>query len=115
MHKTGEVNPMPIWVQLPLAMRDDPRSLNRLYITGSQGQSIPLNEIGSWEHHTEDQTIYRKNLKPVVYVFAEMAGRAPGEAIFENLERSQGVPAASRLRGRLDGRRGVEHHGGRLP
>ena len=83
MHKPGEVNPMPIWVQLPRAMRDDPRSLNRLYITGSQGQSIPLNEIGHWERHTEDQTIYRKNLKPVVYVFAEMAGRAPGEAIYE--------------------------------
>ena len=83
MHKPGEVNPMPIWVQLPRAMRDEPGSLNRLYITGSQGQEIPLNEIGHWARRTEDQTIYRKNLKPVVYVFAEMAGRAPGEAIYE--------------------------------
>ena len=83
MHKPGEVNPMPIWVQLPRAMRDEPRSLDALYVTGGQGQSIPLNEIGRWERHTEDQTIYRKNLRPVAYVFGEMAGRAPGEAIYE--------------------------------
>ncbi len=83
LHKPSEVNPMPIWVQLPLAMRDDPQALSRLYISGSQGQQIPLNEIGRWVRHTEDQTIYRKNLKPVVYVFAEMAGRAPGEAIYD--------------------------------
>lgn len=83
MHKDAEVQPMEIWVQLPEAMRDNPRSLDRLYITGSHGQSIPLNEIGRWEHTTEDQTIYRKNLRPVAYVFAEMAGRAPGEAIYE--------------------------------
>jgi multidrug efflux pump subunit AcrB len=83
MHRPGEVNPMPIWVQLSRSLRDDPRSLNRLYVTGSQGQVIPLDEIGRWEQHVEDQTIYRKNLRPVAYVFAEMAGRAPGEAIFE--------------------------------
>ena len=83
LHEPSEVNPMPIRVQLPLALRDDPRSLDRLYVTGSQGQNVPLSELGRWQQRFEDQTIYRKNLKPVVYVFAEMAGRAPGEAIFE--------------------------------
>jgi multidrug efflux pump subunit AcrB len=83
LHKPGEVNPTPIWVQLPESMRDDPHSLNRLYVTGGAGQMIPLSEMGRWERHREDQTIYRKNLRPVVYVFAEMAGRAPGEAIYE--------------------------------
>jgi multidrug efflux pump subunit AcrB len=83
LHKPGEVNPMPIWMQLPESMRDGPQSVNRLYVTGSAGQMIPLTEIGHWERSYEDQTIYRKNLRPVVYVFAEMAGRAPGEAIYE--------------------------------
>jgi multidrug efflux pump subunit AcrB len=83
LHKPGEVNPMPIWMQLPESMRDGPQSVNRLYVTGSAGQMIPLTEIGHWGRSYEDQTIYRKNLRPVVYVFAEMAGRAPGEAIYE--------------------------------
>jgi len=83
MHDPAEVNPMPIWVQLPLSLRDDPRSLDRLHVAGAAGQVVPLGELGRWEQRTEDQTIYRKNLRPVAYVFAEMAGRAPGDAILE--------------------------------
>ena len=42
---------------------------------------IALEEIGSFEEVAADATVYHKNLRPVVYVTGEMAGRPPAEAI----------------------------------
>ncbi len=50
---------------------------------GSGGRLVQLAELGWFEKLREDQTIYHKNLRRVVYVFAEMAGRAPAEAILD--------------------------------
>jgi multidrug efflux pump subunit AcrB len=42
-----------------------------------------LGELGRFVAVDEDQPIYHKDLKRVVYTFAEMAGRAPAEAIID--------------------------------
>lgn len=78
-----EVNPLEIVVQLPLERRSDIASLEQLYVGGSGGRLVQLAELGRFEKLREDQTIYHKNLRRVVYVFAEMAGRAPAEAILD--------------------------------
>jgi multidrug efflux pump subunit AcrB len=63
---------------------------------------VALAELGTWETQRVDQTIYHKNLKPVVYVFAECAGRPPAECIVDVQadqvfnQNSSEVPAASR-------------------
>ena len=44
---------------------------------------VALAELGAWENRRVDQTIYHKNLQPVVYVFAECAGRPPAECIVD--------------------------------
>jgi multidrug efflux pump subunit AcrB len=44
---------------------------------------VPLAELGELRRLKEDRAIYHKNLKPVVYVFAEVAGRTPAEIVLD--------------------------------
>jgi len=43
-------------------------------VRGSQGQLVPLGEVARVEQGTIDRSIYRKNLKRVVYVTADISG-----------------------------------------
>ena len=76
-------NSLPIVVRLKEADRSSAADLERLYIRGSTGDVVPLAELGKWVWAGNDQTIYHKNLRPVQYVFAEAAGRAPADAILD--------------------------------
>jgi multidrug efflux pump subunit AcrB len=79
----GEVNPLPVVLQLPRSKRSRAEDIEQLYIAGAGGRPIPLGEIGRLKRSIQDKTIYHKNLRRVVYVFAETAGRAPAEAILD--------------------------------
>ncbi|MCK4659423.1 MAG: efflux RND transporter permease subunit [Phycisphaerae bacterium] len=104
----GEVNPLPIVLQLPKSRRSHEESIENLYAVGSGGHPVPLAEIGHVERGVWGKTIYHKNLRRVVYVFAETAGRAPAEAILDiQTDRTEWV-AWPRPRGH-EGLRDVEH------
>jgi multidrug efflux pump subunit AcrB len=79
--KTRE--PIPLVVTLPQGRRNDVGALSALTISGSRGGLVPLSEIGRFERVPEETSIYHKNLKPVVYVTADVAGKkeAPVYAI----------------------------------
>jgi multidrug efflux pump subunit AcrB len=79
----GERNPLTIVLRLPERDRSSIQDLSRLYIRGTGGQVVPLAELGKWKTSLNDQTIYHKNLRPVQYVFADAAGRAPADAILD--------------------------------
>lgn len=81
VHESREQNELPILLQLPRAIRSDVEQLKSLGVKGRQGQLIQLGELGSFEQGTVDSTIFRKNLRRVVYVTAEMAGRGPAYAV----------------------------------
>ena len=98
----GERHPLRINLRLPEAMRSSQHDLSQLHVKGATGSLVALAELGTWEPQRVDQTIYHKNLKPVVYVFAECAGRPPAECIVDvqadqvfNQNNSE-VPADSR-------------------
>jgi multidrug efflux pump subunit AcrB len=76
-------NPLQIVLRLPESDRSSQADLERLYVRASSGQPVPISELGSWQELPNDQTIYHKNLRPVQYVFAEAAGRAPADAILD--------------------------------
>jgi multidrug efflux pump subunit AcrB len=57
--------------------------LGRVAVKGNNGALVPLAELGAFRSVAEDQPIFHKNLERVAYVFAEMAGRPPGEAIID--------------------------------
>jgi multidrug efflux pump subunit AcrB len=44
---------------------------------------VPLAELGEFVHRVQEQPIYHKNLRRVVYVFAEMAGLSPVNAVLD--------------------------------
>ncbi len=83
VHREGERSPLALRLQLPRADRSGIEELGRIRIKGSQGELVELAELGTFREVPNDQPIFHKNLERVVYVMAEMAGRAPGEAILE--------------------------------
>ena len=98
MQIPSEVNPLPIVMRLPYEIRSSPRALSTLRIKGRPGilkireksglrdaprPMVPLAELGSIQWSMQDKAIYHKNLKPVVYIFAEGAGRLPAEIVLD--------------------------------
>jgi multidrug efflux pump subunit AcrB len=64
-------------------MRSGIDDLSMVVLKGANGSMVPLAELGRWETGAVDQTIYHKNLRPVMYVLAEMAGRPPADAVMD--------------------------------
>lgn len=80
-----ERNPLHIELRLARAERSDIAQLTRLRVRNAAGSLVPLAEIGTWSEARVDQTIYHKNLKRVVYVMAETAGRPPADCVLDIL------------------------------
>jgi multidrug efflux pump subunit AcrB len=74
IHEGQEKYPIPVRLELPVADKADLDSLLILRLTGSDGGLVPLSEIIGVEDARWERTIYHKDLLPVVYVTADMAG-----------------------------------------
>ncbi|QDT41910.1 Multidrug export protein AcrF [Gimesia alba] len=83
LHLPHEVEPLWIELKLPRSNRSAIDDLEELYVQGSGGQVVQLGALGKFKKTLEDKTIYHKNLKRVVYVYAEVAGRPPADAILD--------------------------------
>jgi len=88
--------PLPIEMRLAPSERTNLNDFKRLQVKGRPGivqQSsaqgldsaprplIAIGELGHFENSLVDQPIHRKDLRPVVYVTAEVSGRTPAEVI----------------------------------
>ena len=82
VHAPREQNELPLIVQLPRAMRSDAALLATLAVKGRAGNMVQIGELGQFEEDVVDTTIFHKNLRRVVYVTADMAGRGPAYAVF---------------------------------
>ncbi len=83
LHLPGEVEPLWIELRLPLASRSALDDLEEVYVQGEGGQMVQLGALGSFRETIEDKSIHHKNLNRVVYVYAEVAGRPPADAIVD--------------------------------
>lgn len=83
LHLPHEVDPLWVELKLPLASRSAQDDLEEVYVKGEGGDMVQLGSLGSFRETVEDKSIYHKNLKRVVYVYAEMAGRPPADAIVD--------------------------------
>ncbi len=89
MSNPHEVSPLPIVLRLPRIERSAIDDLEEIYVQGQSGTLVQLGGLGQFVRQFEDKTIYRKNLRPVMYVFGEVAGRPPADAIMDmELDRS---------------------------
>ncbi len=74
MHAPGEREDVPIHVQMSRASRSSADGLRGIYMNAPDGAMMPLGELAKVEESTLDKSIYRKNLREVVYVTADVAG-----------------------------------------
>lgn len=64
-------------------LRRSKDDIEELYVRGEQGQWVQIGALGEFTEHVEDKTIYHKNLRRLVYVFGEVAGRPSADAIID--------------------------------
>src|SRR5262249_29102602 len=78
LHASEEKEDVPIAVRLARASRSDLERLKSLKLRGRGGSLVALGEIAHIEGAIEDKSIYHKNLMPVTYVTADLAGVIEG-------------------------------------
>ncbi len=74
LHAEAEKEDVPVTVRLTRASRSDLDRLRNLRLRGRTGALVALGEIARFEPAIEDKGIYHKNLMPVTYVTADLAG-----------------------------------------
>jgi multidrug efflux pump subunit AcrB len=74
LHNAVEKEDVPVTVRLDRASRSNLERFGELKVAGRGGQAVALSELTRLKYTTEDQSIYHKNLMPVTYVTADVAG-----------------------------------------
>ncbi|MBJ6801296.1 efflux RND transporter permease subunit [Geomonas propionica] len=93
MHVPQEKEPIRINLRLPVGSRSDVSSLSSIYVAGSKG-NVPLSELVRVVRGVEEKSLYRKNMKSVVYVIGDVAGKieAPVYAILKMRKDIDNIP-----------------------
>ncbi|KGJ87285.1 efflux RND transporter permease subunit [Colwellia psychrerythraea] len=96
LHLDNEASPLAINIKIPLEQRQSLNDLQRLSLKGQAGivqtstpqgidmapqPLVSLGELGEFVEYTRDKPIFHKDLRPVVYVTADISGRTPAEVI----------------------------------
>ena len=74
LHDPKARETVPIQVRLPLSKRSHVADLENLPVRGENGNMVSLGQIASLTDSVTPGYIYHKNMLPVVYVTADMAG-----------------------------------------
>ena len=84
LHLPKEKEPVGINLRLTTGQRSSTAALSSVYVSGPRG-NVPLSQLVHVTTKNEEKTLYRKNLKNVVYVTADVAGQieAPVYAILK--------------------------------
>jgi multidrug efflux pump subunit AcrB len=85
LHQPAEKEDVLLTVRLPRAARSSTATLQGLKLRSREGSLVPLGELVRMNKTVEEQSIYHKNLMPVTYVTADVAGavESPAYAIFD--------------------------------
>lgn len=74
LHQDAEKEDVPLMIRLDRASRSDLERIQSLKIAGRNGHLVALGELVRVTKVVEDKSIYHKNLMPVTYVTADIAG-----------------------------------------
>ena len=98
VHLPKERQPLSVNIILPRSKRSGEVKLGQIPVKSATGAMVPLAELVKPVHVAQEQPIYHKNLERVIFVTAEMAGRAPGEAVLDMMKqlKSKPMPAGTR-------------------
>ena len=94
LHAGRERHPIAVRIELPVADKSNLDDLLELEVRSSGGARVPLSEVVSVERTAWDGAIYHKDLRPVVFVTGDMAGRldSPLYGMFEIMGRMREAP-----------------------
>jgi len=94
LHQPLEKEDVPIRLRPPLALRAGLDRLQAIKIPSTDGSLIPLSSLIKIRKTDVDRSIYHKNLMPVVYVIADVAGakESPVYAILEMRKKINEIP-----------------------
>ena len=94
LHQPLEKEDVPIRLRPPLALRAGLDRLQAIKIPSADGSLIPLSSLIKIRKTEVDRSIYHKNLMPVVYVIADVAGakESPVYAILEMRKKINEIP-----------------------
>lgn len=89
VHVEDSKEPVEIYLRAPLSDRTGIDDLKNVLLLSSDGRPVALSELVKVQEGVLDRTIYRKNLKRVVYVTGEVAGtqESPVYAIMKMKEK----------------------------
>ena len=73
-HDSEEREDVPFVLRLPAAERSGVQDLSQIRLSGANGQLVSVSELVRIERGKTEPNIYHKNLMPVVYVTADVAG-----------------------------------------
>jgi len=109
LHVEQASEDVPIVLRLDRATRSDFDKLSSLKVAGRGGGLVPLSELVKREKSSSEPAIYHKNLMPVTYVTADLAGviEAPVYAILKLTPRIGKLP--------VDGGYSIEQYTARQP
>jgi multidrug efflux pump subunit AcrB len=93
LHVEDSKEPVEIFLRAPLEERSSIQDLKEISLLSATGQNVSLSELVTVEKSMENKTIYRKNLKRVVYVTGDIAGteESPVYAIMKMKEKIRGL------------------------
>jgi multidrug efflux pump subunit AcrB len=93
VHMDREKAPVDIFLRLPVEGRSGVEALRSITVPSASGNLIPLSELVTVKKGIADKTIYHKNLKRVVYVTGDVAGKeeSPVYAIMKMKDKVKGL------------------------
>lgn len=93
LHLARELEPVPINLRFPASQRSSIAALSALNVPGPNG-NIPLSQLVRTTSGHESKTLYRKNLKNVIYVVGDVAKEieAPVYAILQMQKEIAALP-----------------------
>lgn len=103
LHVPESKSPVAIFMRLPRENRTGISDLERIYVTGIQGNQVPLSSLVKVVPAEVDRPIYHKNLEPVTYVYGEMADRSQVYAVIDMMKYLWKNPLPEGYRVKWDG------------
>ena len=93
LHIPREKDPVAINIRLAESQRSSEAALSSINLKGPQGV-VPLSQLVTISRVSEEKTLYRKNLKNVIYVIGDVAGviEAPVYAILKMQKQIAALP-----------------------
>jgi multidrug efflux pump subunit AcrB len=79
IRQARERYPIPVRLDVPVSSKADLEALLALEVRSLSGQRVPISEIASVQEVSWDDAVYHKDLLPVVFVTADMAGKLDGK------------------------------------